>query len=279
MTAVDLHDLITLREEGAKVSVYCPALPRLPQEHNLAYRAADEYLSQIASKAGIRVRIDKGIPVGGGMGGGSSDAAAVLLALDNVLNNSEPGSLASSLREARLVSIARSLGADVPFFLGPDRVPPAWIAALCTGIGDLVTPVEAGSFWLVALFLAQGVSTPWAFSAWDADNPGTDRQSFAESDSRLYAVLNELSSGNAESLAKVVYNDLEEPVVRRRRDIAEARAALLEGGALNAVLTGSGSTVYGICRSRTHGEAVREKVTSLKLGFLKDARVVRTGVV
>lgn len=281
MAAVDLFDLITVSAEGSNVSVCCPALPDLPQEQNLSYRAATKYLSRTDIRAGVHVRIDKGIPAGGGMGGGSSDAAAVLLALDNVFG-SAPGTFATDAQDEGLISIARGLGADVPFFIGPNRAVPAWTAALCTGIGDVVTPVDLGCrntnadwFWLAVLFLSQGVSTPWAFSAWDTDNPGKDYASGAERDIRPDAVLRELSSGNAESLAKVVYNDLEGPVVKRRGDVARARVALLDVGALNAIMTGSGSTVYGLCRSRSHAEEVRDKVLELKLGFLSDARVAR----
>ena len=76
-------------------------------------------------------------------------------------------------------------------------------------------------------------------------------------------------------MAKVVYNDLEGPVSRRRGDIVQARTALLDAGALNGTMTGSGSTVYGLCRSRSHAEDVKNKVLELKLGFLSDAKVAR----
>ncbi len=276
MAAVDLFDLITVQRRPAGITVHCPALPHLPQEQNLAYRAAHEYISKNAFEGGVRVGINKGIPAGGGMGGGSSDAAATLFAVQDVLGLTEepPG----GTKAGSLCHIARELGADVPFFLGPNRVPPKWTAALCTGIGDIVTPIGANSFWLVLLFLAEGVSTPWAFSAWDMDNQSKGLSVSPAGDDRPLIVAKELSMGTATSLAEVVYNDLEEPLMTRRSDIAKAKEALVEAGALNAVMTGSGSTVYGMCHSREHALLVRERMLSRKTAFLVDARVVRTGV-
>lgn len=281
MTAVNLFDLLTVElapfKEGRVLSVCCPALPDLPEEQNLVFRAAREYLSRNPVRTGVRVRVDKGIPPGGGMGGGSSDAAATLLAVGNALRTAgalPPGEEACDLRD-----MARRLGADVPFFLGPNSVPPQYTAALCTGIGDIVTPMEANPFWLVILLLKEGVSTPWAFSVWDLDNPEGGRAFSSERDDRPLAVAGELRNGTAESLAQVLYNDLEEPIIARRKDIAGAKEALLRAGALTAVMTGSGSTVYGICGSQEHALDVRERIRGFKMGYLHDVLVVRTGVI
>jgi 4-diphosphocytidyl-2-C-methyl-D-erythritol kinase len=275
MAAINLFDQITVERRPAGVSVYCPDLPSLPQEQNLAYRAAREYLSKNTPRGGVFVGIDKGIPVGGGMGGGSSDAAATLLAMNDVfgMKGASPESTSDCLH-----LMARTLGADVPFFLGPNASPSKWTAAICAGIGDIVTPVEANSFWLVLLLLTEGVRTPWAFAVWDMDNPAKGPPVLPVRDDRPLTVAKELRFGTAESLAEVVYNDLEEPLMARRGDIAEAKEALLRAGALNAAMTGSGSTVYGICRSKEHALLVREKMLSRKTAFLIDAKVVRTGV-
>ncbi len=287
MAAVDLFDDVMVQAAERDISVFCPALPDLPQEQNIVHKAAVESLRDGRPlPGGLCIRVDKRIPVGGGMGGGSSDAAATLLAINGMTSRPRTArvySAASPTHARSLEDIAKALGSDVPFFLGPNRNPPAWQAALCTGAGEIVRPLRAGRFFLVCAIPARGVNTAWAYAAWDEDNPG---RASPPGDERPTKVISAFASGDEASLAKVVYNDLEESVGRRRSDIRIAKEALLRCGALNATMTGSGSAVYGICESLGHAEQVRRDLLSFAEAgagdpdglWLKEVRVTRTGV-
>ncbi len=270
MVAVGLYDSISLERDSKGLSVFCPGLPRLPQEQNLAYKGAKACLGSVGESPSFAIEIRKSIPVGSGMGGGSSDAAATMLALRRLTGRDET---------VDLMPIAARLGADVPFFVGCNQNPPLWEAALCTGIGEKVTPVPMMPYWLVVAFLKAGVSTPWAFGAWDDQNPSGQAPDNADTDQRSAKVLEALIAGDPVILSHAIYNDLERAVVPHRPDIRRAKEALVESGALNAAMTGSGSAVYGVCRSREDALGVRERARRAVSGTgITALKVIRTGV-
>lgn len=261
MAPVDVFDMVTVQRIPTGLEVFCPDLPLLPQQDNIAYRAAQAILDRTRPGFGIRVALEKSIPAGSGMGGGSSDAAATLLAINDLLDSSRRLSL------EQILSIGAEIGADVPFLVGCNRVPSAWEAGLCTGAGQVVTPLPSGAFWLVLVFFEQGVSTAWAYSEWDrhkASGRLPERSAWPAFDRRTIPVKEAFARGDPVMLARSMYNDLECPVTAVRRDICEIKENLLAAGALGALMTGSGPTVFAVCESRNHAEKVRE-------GFLVSA--------
>ncbi len=269
MTSLGLHDLILVEEGPTGLSVSCPGLPQLLQEENLVYKAVDALMRSSGKAPHFRITVDKRIPAGSGMGGGSSDAAAALAAVSR---------WAGSSGEAEsLMLLAPRLGADVSFFLGCNAVPPLWEAALCTGVGHRVQPLPAQTYWLVVAVLADGVSTRWAFEQWDEFS--TDRPIAKDATLKTEALLKAWVTGNAALLSRCIYNDLEEVVVYSRPDIKEAKQVLMESGALNAVMTGSGSAVYGIALSKTHAAGIRAKAArAFDQAQVTEVLVAKTGV-
>lgn len=240
MQSVDLCDTLCLWEadeltlEGSaqNASVQGEAMASQPvrfDERNLVYRAAQALLAHTGKRLGARMQLTKRIPSGAGLGGGSADAAAALVGLNALwkLNLS---------REA-LLGIGLRLGADVPFLLtgGLARV---------SGIGErMISLSPAPEIWLVITQPCAGLSTAEVFAAYDAGGPLGLRP---DNDAAQAALL----TGDLLSLGRAMGNVLE-PVSRRARPaISEAAGALEREGAVRAMMTGSGSAVFGVFESR-----------------------------
>ena len=202
------------------ITLFCsdPTLPTGPQ--NLAYRAAEVFREKaVPDLAPVRVALTKHVPHGAGLGGGSSDAATTLLALDALAGTTLP--------VARLAALAAELGSDVPFFVYRS-------AAVCRGRGEQVEPVAFGdALPLLLLKPPFPVPTPWAYRRWrDARAlPGVryDAQPFGWGD---------------------LVNDLERPVFEKYLVLAELKTWLLgQPGVSGALMSGSGSTVLAVLRS------------------------------
>jgi 4-diphosphocytidyl-2-C-methyl-D-erythritol kinase len=207
-----------------------------PSHENLAVRAAREWLEAVRLKGqgdsstdgrGIRIHLQKAIPHGGGLGGGSSDAAAVLRGLDELHGH--------PLGVHRLARIGAVLGADVPFFvLGRSR-------ALGWGRGDRLLPLPPLPVREVVVGLPGfGISTPWAYgllaerrSAAGADWPGAEIVDLDELD-------------RWESMEEMAENHFQAPLESVHRELALIREGLVERGARPTLLSGSGSAVFGV---------------------------------
>jgi 4-diphosphocytidyl-2-C-methyl-D-erythritol kinase len=192
-------------------------------ESNLVLRAA----SALAAEAGVTgfadIELEKLIPVAGGLGGGSADAAAVILALNDLWDLGLPD---RSLRE-----IAALVGSDVPALL-------AGGAVLAQERGELIEKVEVPSYeWAIVPF-PFGVNTAHSFAWWDEDGGVTGEDPAA--------TLAAARSGDSFELGPLLSNDLEAPVFRRHPEVRDAKERLLDAGAAGAVMCGSGPTVAGL---------------------------------
>lgn len=232
---------VELRDQPGVALELEGAAPDVPGDaRNLAVRAAAAFLEAAGLEAGVRIRLHKQIPSGAGLGGGSSDAAAVLRALEGL----RPGRLAPE----RLAELALGLGADVPWFLDPRP-------AAVSGIGERIEPVK-GFPRLALLLLNPGipVSTAEVYRARDA-LAGSLTASPPGSTMRPLAVLREaggrIDRVDAAELGAWVANDLEAAARRLCPPIARLRARLRDAGALAVGLSGSGPTLYGIFPDRT----------------------------
>ena len=225
MVPVALFDEISVEQGPAGVSLACADLPDLPPEKNLAYRAAQLFIEAFKPVGGVRINLKKNIPAGGGLGGGSSDAATVLVGMDRLY----PGF--ASFRG--LVQIANALGSDVPFFLY--RQP-----AIVFGRGDRIRPLEGlvPPFWTVLVYPGFGISTAWAYAEWDRRNPGlTAVGESAKKRPPLETV---------KTVAGEPYNGFEDFVFEAHPVLRMIKTAILDAGADGALLSGSGSTVFGV---------------------------------
>jgi 4-diphosphocytidyl-2-C-methyl-D-erythritol kinase len=222
---IALADTVTVRVDVAGRSLDCRGADVGPVETNLAWRAANAFATAAGSPDGFRIEIEKRIPIGGGLGGGSADAAAVL----RVLNALAP----RPLDEESLAVIAFGLGADVPYLLSEHSL------AIGTGRGERLVPLGPLPAREVMLLVPPfGVSSRDAF-AWHAALRG-DGLDAGHPPLLLPAPLSWYVAGAYAS------NDLEEAVFARHPELAELRDALERSGARIARMTGSGATLFGV---------------------------------
>jgi 4-diphosphocytidyl-2-C-methyl-D-erythritol kinase len=225
--AVSLHDTLELRfapRRGITLQLDDPALPS--DSRNLVWRAIAAMKRELHVRRGIHVKLDKRIPVARGLGGGSSDAAAALIGMLRLTGRSLP--------LPKLMQIASSLGADVPFFLFGGR-------AMGISRGDEIYPLPDGPRRVVLIVSPHdiGVSTRDAYAWLDR------RLTNAPSPHRLWSFCALCWSRQANGIS----NDFEAAVSRRHTRLRQIKRALLRGGAAEAALAGSGSAVFGVFRN------------------------------
>jgi 4-diphosphocytidyl-2-C-methyl-D-erythritol kinase len=220
---LDLADEVRVEPGGSDDAVECPGV----SGPNLAANALAEFRSSAGERAGdlspLRVTIDKRVPVAAGLGGGSADAAAALRAANELSGR--------PLGHDELRAVAARVGADVP-----SQVEPA--AALVTGAGERVEPLELPPMALVLVPDAEGLSTAAVYE--EADRLGTTR---AELDPQA---LRRLASAPLEELVAGLANDLAGAAISLRPELSERLEAVRAAGALGAGITGSGPTVFGV---------------------------------
>jgi len=236
MQAVELSDRIVLEDtESLDLRTTDRQVPR--DASNLALRAALALHEAAGVGAGARITLDKRIPVAAGLGGGSADAAAVLLGLNRLWRLRWP--------LARLAQVGATLGMDVPFFLRGGT-------AFATGRGEKVDRIPGMALALVLVNPRFASSTAEAYGRLTA--------AMYSDGARARAVVAALGSRRAERVAQSLYNGLEATVAPVHPEIGQMKAALLAAGALGALMSGSGPTVFGIARSLDHARQIRRRV-------------------
>jgi 4-diphosphocytidyl-2-C-methyl-D-erythritol kinase len=224
---ISLYDAIGIDQRPEKGIKFCCNDPSVPQgDDNLVVRAAKTFFETTKIEPAVSVELKKKIPHGAGLGGGSSDAASVLLALNDLFG--------AKLSRETLAEIAEPLGSDVPFFLFQS-------AAICKGHGEMVIPVKLQrQFSILLLKPAFAVSTAWAYSRWQHSReiPGIryEAQEFA---------------------GQTFANDLERPVFEKFVFLAQFRMWLLSQSEVGAALmSGSGSTMFAVMRENADADSV-----------------------
>ncbi len=235
MQRIALCDVVTLRPmDELRLSVRgCPEIPGGPE--NLAFRAARLLRETAGIRAGADIALDKAIPAGAGLGGGSADAAAVIKGLNRLWN--------LGYTAARLAEIGLKIGADVPYCLERE-------AARVTGIGERIeTFPVSGTLWLVIIQpRGRSLSTREVFDRFSQDPP---RQTAA----RTPDVIRALQRKDLGLLRRSAGNRLQETAASLFPEITLAAEALLKAGAPFAQMSGSGSAVFGAFESRKRAEA------------------------
>ncbi len=248
-------DVITVDYDGAPGIRVTTSLPGLPENlENLAGRAALAYAEAAGILPSWTVHIEKGIPVAAGMGGGSSDAAAMLRRLNGHFK---------ALPEKELARLALTLGADVPFFLHPH-------VSVATGVGEVFHPVEGVVSPPPLLVVNPNfpVSAKWAYTHLDPARIGSgDRE-------KLERLIRGLREGDAVMVAENLHNDLAFALYEKFPLLRMLRDTMKEAGALNAEITGSGPTLYAVCKTveirRQVAQRVRERFTGETAAVFED---------
>lgn len=231
ITPISLCDQITIdqKETGQGIDFRCGD-PSVPQgEENLVVRAADAFFKTTKLKPSVSVELKKKIPHGAGLGGGSSDAASTLLALNQLFETNLP-------REV-LAKLAAEIGSDVPFFVYES-------AALCRGRGELVVPEKLRDKLSILLLKPEfGVPTAWAYQRWQ-DSREIPGFNYAAQEFRGHRFV----------------NDLERPVFEKYVFLAQMKTWLLGQPEVSAaLLSGSGSTIFAVMRPNVDVDMVRER--------------------
>jgi 4-diphosphocytidyl-2-C-methyl-D-erythritol kinase len=224
---VSLHDDISIETAGNYAVVFECDDDTVPAgDDNLVVRAARLFLARTKRNVGLKISLRKRIPHGAGLGGGSSDAATVLLGLNELLK--------AGLSEQELARVGSEIGSDVPFFMFRS-------AATCRGRGELVErSALPGSLSLLLLKPAFGVPTPWAYSRWKDSHelPGVEY-------------------GEQQFGGLSFVNHLERPVFEKHLFLARMKMWLLDQPEVGAaLLSGSGSTVFAVLRDSTNAETL-----------------------
>ncbi len=225
MQSISLHDRILLRagnEPG--IHITCNSIRIPTDERNLAYKAAAFLFEAAGIAPCLDIHVEKRIPVQAGLGGGSSNAAAVLRGLNRLMN--------LSMNTEELCQLAIKIGSDVPFFLFAGT-------ALAEGRGESVIPLpDAPKWWLTIVKPPFGVSTPWAYHRID-EMTEKERN---RSTQRMITCMEE----NCGQIPALLGNDLELPSIEKHAELANIKSQLLDAGAHGALMCGSGSAVFGL---------------------------------
>jgi 4-diphosphocytidyl-2-C-methyl-D-erythritol kinase len=246
---LNLHDCLTFERLGSCLRLTCGD-PLLPTDaRNLVFAAAGRFLKTAGITEGVRIHLEKKIPIAAGLGGGSGNAATTLLAMNELFGQ--------PLAPKPLLQLAASLGSDVPFFL-QDR------PALATGRGEVITaldffPALAGA-WLILVHPGFGISTPWAYQQL-ARFP----QALQGKPGRAQHLISLLQTATLADAGKEFYNSLEAPALLKYPLLQLFQEFFREHGAAATLMSGSGSSTFALADSRNGAETLLEKFR-LKFG-------------
>ncbi|KRN89403.1 4-(cytidine 5'-diphospho)-2-C-methyl-D-erythritol kinase [Ligilactobacillus ceti] len=250
MTAVDLADYVQITTHTDSLAICVETNSGfLPcDQRNLAYQAAKLLQRKYKIQEGVSIKIQKNIPVAAGMGGGSADAAAVLRGLNKIWE--------LGLSKAELAKLALSIDSDVPFCVYST---PAHV----TGKGEIITPLpKLPQMWIVIAKMKTSVSTPKILRSIDYDTLPHQN---------VDAVVQAIKNNDPQNLCQHMGNSLEAVTSQRHPNILVLKEKMLKFGADAAVMSGSGPTVFGICKKHSRAQHL---YNSLK-GFCQNVYLVR----
>jgi 4-diphosphocytidyl-2-C-methyl-D-erythritol kinase len=246
MQPVNICDEMTFERAGAGLQLTCNH-PELPTDaKNLVHRAATAFLTAANISDGVKIHLQKNLPLAGGIGGGSANAAVTFTALNELFD--------SPLPPEKLHELAAALGSDIPFFLHDKP-------ALATGRGEQVQALE--NFPALrgkAFFLAHpgfGISTPWSYQ-----NLAHFPAAMNGKRGRAEELISKLRAGDLPAAASGFYNSLEAPAFDKFPVLELYQEFLRENGALVALMSGSGSTTFAIAENLAAAESLAEKFKS-----------------
>ena len=243
MHPVPVCDELSLERVGSNIQLSCsdPALPT--NAKNLVYRAAALFLQAAAITDGVRIHLEKKIPIAAGLGGGSGNAATTLVAMNELFGYPQS--------DAQLHALAASLGSDIPFFL---QTKPA----LATGRGEKVTSLESfpalRGTSILLVHPGFGISTPWAY-----EQLAKFPQALNGTPGRAQKLISLLQTADLSAASKEFYNSLEAPALHKHPLLGLFQEFFRENGARVTLMSGSGSATFALTESQIAGETLLEK--------------------
>lgn len=239
---ISLHDYLNISQSNAGVVTVEMSLPPLSRselpspDDNLVSKAARVLAENADSSPGAYINVRKNIPLGAGLAGGSGNAAATLVALNDLWG--------LGFKRTQLIEIATELGSDVPFMVEGGTV-------VGRGRGEKLSRLpHSPSLWLVLGISSHELSTPEVYAGWREGGTGPTLDEFRGA----------LATGDPGLIAQQVRNDLEPSAFALRPDLVQAKASMCEAGAVGAFLSGSGPTIVGIARDEEHAHTVARDI-------------------
>lgn len=237
MQTLQLFDRVTLekrRKPGITLETNLPFLP--VNEQNIAYRAAAMLMEEFSIKDGVHIKIEKHIPVAAGMAGGSTDGAAALYGINRLYQ--------LGLTKRQLMERGVRLGADVPYCIMRGTV-------LSEGIGEVLTPVAAmPECYVLVAKPPISVSTKYVYEHLKLDQ--------IEKHPDIDGMVAALQSGDLQGVTDRMENVLETVTIPKHPEIEKIKALMVEAGAMNALMSGSGPTVFGVFKNKSDGLKAKE---------------------
>lgn len=243
MVPIRLFDHLELQLIPSGIRLMCSGMPVPEDEENLVFRAAQAFISRAGLRHGVSIKLSKNIPVAAGLGGGSSDAAVTLQGLNKAC--------ATRLEAEDLNDLAVSLGADVPFFLQGRP-------CIARGIGEILQPIEKWpEFWYVVVTPSVQVSTAWVY--------GNLKLKLTTNDYNY--IIDWLRTGS-KNIDQILENDLEAVTASHFPVIQRIKAALVDEGAMGALMSGSGPSVFGLFDARDRAMSAKRALARKHLGVV-----------
>jgi 4-diphosphocytidyl-2-C-methyl-D-erythritol kinase len=247
MQNIELYDLIDISKCNSGIDIKCN-IPYVPtDEKNLAYKAAKLFIDSYGIRGGVSINIRKNIPVAAGLAGGSSNAATVLKAMRDLYQ--------VEATDEGLMKLGVQIGADVPYcFIGG--------TALCTGIGDVIKPLKPfKNHILVVVKPNFGVSTKEVYGSLDISKINIHP--------RTKDIISAMERNDLEETATLMKNVLENVALKKHYILREIKKDMIKQGALNALMTGSGPTIFGffddMLKAQRCLERMKERYTEVFL--------------
>ncbi len=244
MQEIDLVDILQFEEIQEGVRLKCNDKNIPSDENNLVCKAANLILNECGIKKGVLISLEKNIPVGAGLGGGSSDAAATLKALNSLWK--------IGLNDTELMKFAARLGSDIPFFIKGKT-------SLCSGRGEKITPIEVKSEMnYLIIFPHINISTTTIYRNLKID--------LTKKIIDVSFFLNALKHHKVSGISKLLFNRLEEVIFATYPDLLDVKKALGNFDFCGLSISGSGSAFFGLCKDRQQAESIKGKIELNNIG-------------
>lgn len=225
MQPIQLHDNISFEKLNEDVIIVQSNNPDLESKGNLAYKTASLLKDRFKVKEGVKIFIEKTIPMSAGLGGGSSNAANTFVTLNKTWD--------LNLAQNKLISLGAEIGSDVPFFI-------AGKTSLVEGMGDKIKPLRKSiSLNLVLVNPGIKVSTSWAYRQFDKGKKEKNKKDIKE-------LITAINKKDVKKISENIHNDFDAMIEKKHKITKEIKTNLKKHGALNSLVSGSGPTVFGL---------------------------------